>query len=130
MVCGVPRYTDAGSVCDPYGGQPVEEPSQRAVADIGCCHLGGRRRAAVHAPRRIAEVYPITAVVAGCDFAAGPDIPDFGSSRQDLVLSPARFALIRLPFTLPDGDTIERQSRPGRSWSAGSRRSEEHTSEL
>ena len=58
MVCGVPRHADAGSVCDPDGGQPVQEPSERAVADRGCCRLRCRRRAAVHTPRRFAWVLP------------------------------------------------------------------------
>ena len=40
-----------------------------------------------------AWVYSVAAVVAGRDFAAGPDIPVSGASRQDLVLSPACAAL-------------------------------------
>jgi hypothetical protein len=33
MVRGIPGHADAGGVCDPDGGQPVQEPAQRAVAD-------------------------------------------------------------------------------------------------
>src|ERR1017187_8120342 len=93
MVCGIAGDADAGGVCDPDGGKPVSEPSERAAADWGGCCLGCRRGAAVHAPGRRTWVYPITVVVAGCDCAACPDIPDFSARGQDLVLSAACVAL-------------------------------------
>ena len=93
MVRGIPGHADAGGVCDPDGGQPVQEPSQPAVADQRVGRRGDRRCAAVHAGREPAAVYSTAAVVAGCDCASRRDLPLAGAGRQDLVLSPARAAL-------------------------------------
>src|ERR1039457_85870 len=105
VVRGIPGYADAGSVCDPDGRQPFQEPAERAVADCGCGRLRGRRRPAVYAPGRCTWVHSITAVVTGCDFATDPDLSVPGASRQDMVLSPACVALTR-------GATFARSSAP------------------
>ena len=68
MVRGIPRHADAGRVCDPDGGQPLQEPSERAVADRSCRRLRCRRRAAIHATGHLAGVYSVTAVACWARF--------------------------------------------------------------
>ena len=81
MVRGVPGNTDAGSVCDPDGKQPFQEPSQPVVADQRAGGRGYRRCTAVHASREPAAVYTATSVVVGCVCASRRDLPLAGAGR-------------------------------------------------